>query len=46
MATKSVEIVLSILNGETTADDYEDYIDSGITLVTMDNAEEAMENAF
>ena len=31
-------------NGETTADDYESYIDSGITLVTAENAEEAMKN--
>ena len=46
MAAKSVEIVLSILNGETVAEDYESYIDSGITLVTMENAEEAMKNAF
>lgn len=46
MAEKSVEIVLSILNGETTADDYESYIDSGITIVTAENAEEAMKNAF
>lgn len=46
MAQKSVEIALSILNGETTADDYPDYIDSGITLVTLENIEEGIAKSF
>ena len=46
MAEKSVEIALSILNGESTAEDYDSYIDSGITLVTMDNIDEGWANSF
>lgn len=46
MGSKSVEIVLSILSGETTADDYESYIDSGVTVVTADNLEEGKANMF
>ncbi len=43
---KSGEIMTSILNGESTADDYEKYIDSGYFFINPDNTDEAEDIVF
>ena len=45
MGDLAVEYLIAILNGEKTADDFEKFIDSGVTYVTQENAEEALNNA-
>lgn len=43
---KSAEIMVSLLNGDTTEDDYEKYIDSGYFFINPDNTDEAEDIVF
>lgn len=43
---KAVEVVLSVLNGEKTADDYESFTDAGTTVYTAEDLEGAYATAF
>ena len=43
---KAVEVVLSVLNGETTAEDYESFTDAGTTVYTAEDIEGAYATAF
>ena len=42
----AVEVLLSVLNGEKTADDYEKFIDAGTTVYNASDLEGAYATAF
>ena len=46
IGAKGVEVLLSVLNGEATADDYESFIDAGTTVYTADDLDGAYATAF
>ena len=46
IGAKGVEVLLSVLNGEKTADDYDSFIDAGTTVYTAEDLDGAYATAF
>lgn len=46
IGAQAVEVILSVLNGETTAEDYESFIDAGTTVYNADDLDGAYATAF